>query len=99
MHKFKVGDVVRLKTVEELNKEFGDDSWREKFFVMQSMVLENFGRDATIVECVRFCDDNKTLGYHLNEGTPWFYCESLFADTDEELGEITVEISFDDLIK
>ena len=28
MHKFKIGDVVRLKTVEELNEEFGDESWR-----------------------------------------------------------------------
>ena len=99
MHKFKVGDVVRLKTVEELNEEFGDDSWREKFWVMRSMILENFGRDVTIMKCVRFCDGNKTLGYHLNEGTPWFYCESLFAAPDEELGKMTVEISFDDLIK
>jgi hypothetical protein len=98
MHKFKVGDVVRLKTVEELDEEFGD-GWRERFWVMQSMVLENFGRDVTIMKCVRFWDDNKTFGYHLNEGTPWFYCESLFADTDEELEKITVEISFDDLIK
>ena len=98
MHKFEVGDVVRLKTVEELNKEFGDDSWREKFWVMQSMVLENFGRNVTIAKCTRFCD-GKTLGYHLNEGTPWFYCESLFVDTNEELEKITVKISFDDLIK
>lgn len=99
MHKFKVGDVVRLKTVEELNEEFGDDSWEKKFCVMRSMVSENFGRDVTIAACEFFCGDKKNLGYHLEEGTPWFYCEGLFVDPDEELKEISMELSFDDLIK
>ena len=98
MHKFKVGDVVRLKTVEELDEEFGD-GWRKRFWVMKSMILENFGRDVTIMECSYFGDVNNTPGYRLNEGTPWFYCESLFAEPDEELESLTVEMSFDDLIK
>lgn len=38
MHKFKVGDIVRLKTVKELDEEF--DEWRDRFWVTRSM--ENY---------------------------------------------------------
>lgn len=93
MHKFKAGDKVLLKSPEGLAKEFGDN-WSKKFCVVDSM-FSNLGQVVTVR-----CRDTWGVapGYTIEEGS-WFYFEELFVGTDEELKEISMELSFDDLIK
>lgn len=93
MHKFKAGDKVQLKSPDGLAKEFGDN-WRNKFYVVDTM-LSNLGQVVTVR-----CRDTwgGAPGYTIEEGS-WFYFEELFVGTDEELKEISIKLSFDDLIK
>ena len=97
MHKFKVGDVVRLKTAEELDEEFGE--WRDRFWVTGSMESQHFGNTVTIRACGYFESSPRATGYFIHEDFSYFYCEELFVDPDEELKEFSMDFFFDDLIK
>ena len=98
MHKFKVGDVVRLKTVKELDEEFGD-GWRSSFWVLRSMESQHLGNTVTIRACEYFESSPRATGYFIHEDYSRFYCEELFVDPNEELTAISMDFSFDDLIK
>lgn len=97
MHKFKVGDVVRLKTVKELDKEF--DEWRDRFWVVRSMENYYLGK-YVVIKSQELLTIACEPGYRIPEDINDFvYFEELFVDTVEELKAIAIDFSFDDLIK
>ena len=97
MHKFKVGDVVRLKTVKELEKEFGE--WRERFWVTESMENYYLGK-CVVIKSQELLTTACEPGYRIIEDINDFvYFEELFVDAVEELKAIAIDFSFDDLIK
>lgn len=97
MHKFKVGDVVRLKTVKELDKEFGE--WRDRFWVARSMENYYLGK-YVVIKSQELLTTALEPGYRIIEDTNDFvYFEELFVDTVEELKTIVIDFSFDDLLE
>lgn len=97
MHKFKVGDVVRLKTVKELDKEFGE--WRDRFWVARSMENYYLGK-CVVIKSQELLTTALEPGYRIIEDINDFvYFEELFVDAVEELKTIAIDFSFDDLIK
>lgn len=97
MHKFNVGDVVRLKTVKELDAEFGE--WRDRFWVASSMENYYLGK-YVVIRSQELLTTAREPGYHIIEDANHFlYFEELFVDAVEELKAIAIDFSFDDLIK
>ena len=97
MHKFKVGDVVRLKTVKELDEEFGE--WRDRFWVARSMENYYLGK-CVVIKSQELLTTALEPGYRIIEDINDFvYFEELFVDAIEELKTIAIDFSFDDLIK
>lgn len=98
MQKFKVGDVVRLKTVKELDKEFGK-WWQDRFWVTRSMENYYLGK-YVVIRSQELLTTACKPGYRIIEDINDFaYFEELFVDTVEELKTIAIDFSFDDLIK
>ena len=97
MHKFKVGDVVRLKTVKELDEEYR--SWRDNFWVTKSMEDRHLGKHV-VIKSQETLGIKSSPGYCIVEDVNEFvYFEELFIDPYEEIKAISMEFSFDDLIK
>lgn len=97
MHKFKVGDVVRLKSVKELDEEFGE--WRDRFWVARSMENYYLGK-CVVIRSQELLTTACRPGYRIKEDTNDFaYFEELFVDTVEELKTIAIDFSFDDLLE
>lgn len=97
MHKFKVGDIVRLKTVKELDEEFGE--WRDRFWVARSMEKYYLGK-FVVIKSQELLTTALEPGYRIIEDTNDFvYFEELFVDTVEELKTIVIDFSFDDLLE
>ena len=97
--RYTVGDIVRVKTLDELRRDLGEDMETPCHFVEE--MYEFCGLCLEVIGVYDFCDKGENFFYDLQGGQGWNFDECVLDDffiTDEPQPDISnISINYESL--